>query len=555
LKDFILDHTQENIDNDSFDKNSSKEYKVLARRYRPKTFDNLIGQSATVRILSNAFELKRIAHAFLFTGVRGVGKTTAARIISRGLNCLKSGEPTISPCGECDSCLSAQNDRHVDIIEIDAASHTGVDDMRELTEGVKYKPSVGRFRIYIIDEVHMLSNQAFNALLKTLEEPPGHTKFIFCTTEIRKIPITVLSRCQKFDLRRVSSDEMINHLGMICKKEKVTIDSASLNMIARSSEGSVRDSLSLLDQAISISNSNIKAEDIKSMLGLSDKAKVWDLFDSLMEGDPLKAINNFEVLLDDGSDPFLLIEELMLICHNVARTIAVPNLDMSQSMSEYEQNRAKNSAKDLNIPSVNKCWQILLKGQSEIQSTYSIKEATEMILLRIVYAANLPNLKDLIENSDLLKKKNDLAGDVQSYDANEQNTPLRADITNNLKTFENLLSFVKKNKDLTLFTLLIDQIRVIEYKPYYIKVNFVKENYIKFLEDIKKSLLNLTKSNWKIEVIAADPEYSSVTEKKEIQKEEKKNKIKENIIVKSILKEFPESKIIEIKNFNENRKD
>ena len=546
-----MDHTQENIDNDSSVKNSSEEYKVLARRYRPKTFDNLIGQSATVRILSNAFELNRIAHAFLFTGVRGVGKTTAARIISRGLNCLKTSAPTIAPCGECDSCLSAQNDRHVDIIEIDAASHTGVDDMRELTEGVKYKPSVGRFRIYIIDEVHMLSNQAFNALLKTLEEPPGHTKFIFCTTEIRKIPITVLSRCQKFDLRRVSTDEMINHLGMICKKEKVAIDSESLNMIARSSEGSVRDSLSLLDQAISISNSNIKAEDIKSMLGLSDKAKVWDLFDSLMEGDPLKVINNFEVLLDDGSDPFLLIEELMLICHNVSRTIAVPSLNMSQSISEYEQNRAKNSAKDLNIPSVNKCWQILLKGQSEIQSTYSIKEATEMILLRIAYAANLPNLKDLIEKSDLSKKKNDLAGEVQSYDDNKKNTSLKADIIDNLNTFENLLSFVKKNKDLTLFTLLIDQIRVIEYEPYYIKVNFVKENYITFLEDIKKSLLNLTKKNWKIEVMAVDLEYSSVSEKKEIKKEEKKNKIKENIIVKSFIKEFPESKIIEIKNLNE----
>tara|TARA_B100001996_G_scaffold252385_1_gene195871 strand:- start:29 stop:940 length:912 start_codon:yes stop_codon:yes gene_type:complete len=301
--------------------------------------------------------------------------------------------------------MSAENDRHVDIIEIDAASHTGVDDMRELTEGVRYKPSVGRFRIYIIDEVHMLSNQAFNALLKTLEEPPEHAKFIFCTTEIRKIPITVLSRCQKFDLRRVSTLEIINHLKMICENEKVKIDTESLNLLARSSEGSVRDSLSLLDQAISISKNDIKANDVRSMLGMSDKSKIWDLFDSLMEGDPLKVINNFENLLDDGSDPFLLIEELMLICHNVARTIAVPSLDMSQSMSEFEVSRAANSAKSLNIPSVNKCWQILLKGQSEIQSAYSIKEATEMILLRIVYAANIPNLSDLIEKSDLIKKK------------------------------------------------------------------------------------------------------------------------------------------------------
>ena len=274
---------QSNFNKEVSDDNSSYDYQVLARRYRPKNFDNLIGQTSTVRILSNAFKLNRIAHAFLFTGVRGVGKTTAARIVARGLNCLNTDKPTIAPCGKCSSCSAAANDRHVDIIEIDAASHTGVDDMRELTEGVRYKPSVGRFRIYIIDEVHMLSKQAFNALLKTLEEPPEHAKFIFCTTEIRKIPITVLSRCQKFDLRRVSSTEIINHLKMICESEKVLIDSESLNLLARSSEGSVRDSLSLLDQAISIGKNDIKAEDVKVMLGLSDKSKVWDLFDSLME--------------------------------------------------------------------------------------------------------------------------------------------------------------------------------------------------------------------------------------------------------------------------------
>ena len=285
---------QSNFNKEDSENNSSYDYQVLARRYRPKNFDNLIGQTSTVRILSNAFKLNRIAHAFLFTGVRGVGKTTAARIVARGLNCLNTDNPTISPCGKCSSCIAAANDRHVDIIEIDAASHTGVDDMRELTEGVRYKPSVGRFRIYIIDEVHMLSNQAFNALLKTLEEPPEHAKFIFCTTEIRKIPITVLSRCQKFDLRRVSTSEIINHLKMICESENVLIDSESLNLLARSSEGSVRDSLSLLDQAISIGKNDIKAEDVKVMLGLSDKSKVWDLFDSLMEGDPLKVIKNYE---------------------------------------------------------------------------------------------------------------------------------------------------------------------------------------------------------------------------------------------------------------------
>ena len=546
---------QSNFNKEDSEDNSSYDYQVLARRYRPKNFDNLIGQTSTVRILSNAFKLNRIAHAFLFTGVRGVGKTTAARIVARGLNCLNTDNPTIAPCGKCSSCIAAANDRHVDIIEIDAASHTGVDDMRELTEGVRYKPSVGRFRIYIIDEVHMLSNQAFNALLKTLEEPPEHAKFIFCTTEIRKIPITVLSRCQKFDLRRVSTSEIINHLKMICDSENVLIDSESLNLLARSSEGSVRDSLSLLDQAISIGKNDIKAEDVKVMLGLSDKSKVWDLFDSLMEGDPLKVIKNYEDLLNDGSDPFLLIEELMRICHNVTRVIAVPTLDMSQSMSEFEVVRATNSAKNLNIPSVNKCWQILIKGQVEIQSTYSIKEATEMILLRIIYAAKIPNLTDLIEKSDLIKKKNDLVDHSINTKLSDNNISNDMSIINNINTFEDLLIFVKKNKDLSLYTTLIDQIRVIEYEPYSIKVNFVKENYQTFLDKMKKSLQNLTNKNWRIEVIDDYEEVRSVTEKNEIKKEDKKNKIKENIIVKSIFDEFPESEILEIKSLNDNKEE
>ena len=546
---------QSNFNKEGSEDNSSYDYQVLARRYRPKNFDNLIGQTSTVRILSNAFKLNRIAHAFLFTGVRGVGKTTAARIVARGLNCLNTDNPTIAPCGKCSSCIAAANDRHVDIIEIDAASHTGVDDMRELTEGVRYKPSVGRFRIYIIDEVHMLSNQAFNALLKTLEEPPEHAKFIFCTTEIRKIPITVLSRCQKFDLRRVSTSEIINHLKMICESENVLIDSESLNLLARSSEGSVRDSLSLLDQAISIGKNDIKAEDVKVMLGLSDKSKVWDLFDSLMEGDPLKVIKNYEDLLNDGSDPFLLIEELMRICHNVTRAIAVPTLDMSQSMSEFEVVRATNSAKNLNIPSVNKCWQILIKGQVEIQSTYSIKEATEMILLRIIYAAKIPNLTDLIEKSDLIKKKNDIVDHSINTKLSDNNISNDMSIINNINTFEDLLIFVKKNKDLSLYTTLIDQIRVIEYEPYSIKVNFVKENYQIFLDKMKKSLQNLTNKNWRIEVIDDDKEFTSVTEKNEIKKEDKKNKIKENIIVKSIFDEFPESEILEIKSLNDNKEE
>ena len=537
-----MNNTQLEID----EKNGSNQYRVLARRYRPKTFKDLIGQDAMVRILSNSFELNRVAHAFLFNGVRGVGKTTAARIVSKGLNCIKNEKPTIDPCGECESCIAAKNDRHVDIIEIDAASHTGVDDMRELTEGVRYKPSVGRYRIYIIDEVHMLSTAAFNALLKTLEEPPEHTKFIFCTTEIRKIPVTVLSRCQKFDLRRVSNVELVKHLKNIAENEKVLIDVESLNLIVRSSDGSVRDALSLLDQAISISNHDIKEESVKTMLGLSDKSKVWDLFDSLMEGNSLNVINNFESLLNAGSDPILLIEELMVVCHNVTRAIAIPSLDASQNMSEFEAKRALKSATNLNIPSVTKCWQLLLKGHSEIQSTYSVKEATEMILLRITYAANLPDLKNLIEQSNLLKKKPDLnSNNTQDILTQKVSHELISD--NKFETFEDLLYLVKANKELSFYTLLIDSIRVIEYKPYYIKLSFVLKEYDDILKKIRKSLLALTKNNWRIEVVENEIKYNSISEKTEIDNNAVKNMVKDNLLVKSIIDGFENSKIIEIK--------
>ncbi len=537
-----MNNTQLEID----EKNGSNQYRVLARRYRPKTFKDLIGQDAMVRILSNSFELNRVAHAFLFNGVRGVGKTTTARIVSKGLNCIKNEKPTIDPCGECESCIAAKNDRHVDIIEIDAASHTGVDDMRELTEGVRYKPSVGRYRIYIIDEVHMLSTAAFNALLKTLEEPPEHTKFIFCTTEIRKIPVTVLSRCQKFDLRRVSNVELVKHLKNIAENEKVLIDVESLNLIVRSSDGSVRDALSLLDQAISISKHDIKEESVKTMLGLSDKSKVWDLFDSLMEGNSLNVINNFESLLNAGSDPILLIEELMVVCHNVTRAIAIPSLDASQNMSEFEAKRALKSATNLNIPSVTKCWQLLLKGHSEIQATYSVKEATEMILLRITYAANLPDLKNLIEQSNLLKKKTDLnSNNTQDILTQKVSHELISD--NKFETFEDLLYLVKANKELSFYTLLIDSIRVIEYKPYYIKLSFVLKEYDDILKKIRKSLLALTKNNWRIEVVENEIKYNSISEKTEIDNNAVKNMIKDNLLVKSIIDGFENSKIIEIK--------
>ena len=512
------------------------QYKVLARKYRPRTFEDLIGQNSMVKILSNAFSLNRIAHAFLFTGVRGVGKTTAARIVARGLNCLKDDSPTISPCGVCSSCISAKNDRHVDIVEIDAASHTGVDDVRELTEGVRYKPAEGRYKIYIIDEVHMLSTQAFNALLKTLEEPPEHVKFIFCTTEIKKIPVTVLSRCQKFDLRRVAVDELVELLRSICSKEEVSIDDKSLNLLARYSDGSVRDSLSLLDQAISMSNTGITLETINNMLGLSDKSIVWDLFDKLIQGDILSVLNHYDNLLKSGSDPVLIMEELLQISHNVARAKAVPSLNTAQVMSEYEINRALKSAELTNIPSVARCWQLLLKGQEEMQKAFSVKEACEMVLIRIAYATNLPDLKTLIEGSDL-KKKNEI------HSLNNISSSKEKD---NIDSFESLLSLAKENKAMSLYTMLIDQVKIVSYKPYEVKLILVEKDNLNLLNKIKKELLLLTGSNWTLDILNDEKGYTSVTENKKNEKQKIIQRASENKLVKPFLKEFPEAKIIEV---------
>ena len=512
------------------------QYKVLARKYRPRTFEDLIGQNSMVKILSNAFSLNRIAHAFLFTGVRGVGKTTAARIVARGLNCLKDDSPTISPCGVCSSCISAKNDRHVDIVEIDAASHTGVDDVRELTEGVRYKPAEGRYKIYIIDEVHMLSTQAFNALLKTLEEPPEHVKFIFCTTEIKKIPVTVLSRCQKFDLRRVAVDELVELLRSICSKEEVSIDDKSLNLLARYSDGSVRDSLSLLDQAISMSNTGITLETINNMLGLSDKSIVWDLFDKLIQGDILSVLNHYDNLLKSGSDPVLIMEELLQISHNVARAKAVPSLNTAQVMSEYETNRALKSAELTNIPSVARCWQLLLKGQEEMQKAFSVKEACEMVLIRIAYATDLPDLKTLIEGSDL-KKKNEI------HSLNNISSSKEED---NIDSFESLLSLAKENKAMSLYTMLIDQVKLVSYKPYEVKLILVEKDNLNLLNKIKKELLLLTGSNWTLDILNDEKGYTSVTENKNNEKQKIIQRASENKLVKPFLKEFPEAKIIEV---------
>ncbi|MSO65318.1 MAG: DNA polymerase III subunit gamma/tau [Alphaproteobacteria bacterium] len=374
-------------------------YLVLARKYRPSTFADLIGQEAMVRTLANAFETGRIAHAFILTGVRGVGKTTTARIIARALNCVGpdgKGRPTITPCSQCEQCRAIAEDRHLDVLEIDAASHTGVANIREIIGKVRYLPATGRYKVYIIDEVHMLSTGAFTALLKTLEEPPPHVKFIFATTEIRKVPVTVLSRCQRFDLRRIDAEALIRHLATIAEKEKVKAEIAALSLIARAAEGSVRDAQSLLDQAISFSQDGVTEEQVKDMLGLADRAMVIDLFDQIMRGDLPAALEIVRPLYSHGADPVALIQDLLEFAHWLTRLKVTKAAADDLAATEAERVRGQEIAERLSIAELTRTWQLLLKGLGEVQIAPSPLAALEMVVIRLAYAATLPNPGDLI---------------------------------------------------------------------------------------------------------------------------------------------------------------
>src|SRR5436309_9153137 len=374
-------------------------YRVLARKYRPQTFAEVIGQEAMVRTLSNAIASGRIAHAFILTGVRGVGKTTTARILARALNCVGAdgaGGPTISPCGACVHCRSIGEDRHVDVIEMDAASRTGVDDIRDLTEGVRYRPVSARHKVYIIDEVHMLSKNAFNALLKTLEEPPPDVIFVFATTEVHRVPVTVLSRCQRFSLRRVPIEELARHYRQIADAEGIAVAPAALGLLARAADGSVRDGLSLLDQAIALSGEAIDESAVRDMLGIADRNLVCDLFETVLKGDAGGALDRMDSLYQGGADPLMVLQDLLDLTHFATRLKLAPEAGAGDPLEEGERERVRPLAAALSMPVLARAWQMLLKGVEEVQTAPSPAQAAAMVLVRLAYVADLPVPADLV---------------------------------------------------------------------------------------------------------------------------------------------------------------
>ena len=382
--------------------NSATAYRVLARKYRPTRFAELVGQEIMVRTLTNALASGRLAHAFILTGVRGVGKTTTARIIARALNCVGpdgGGGPTAAPCGVCEHCLAIGEDRHVDVLEIDAASHSGVAEVRELTDGVRYAPVSARYKVYVIDEVHMLSTQAFNALLKTLEEPPPHVKFVFATTEIRKIPVTVLSRCQRFDLRRLDTDAMLAFLTDIAAREKVSADRAALLLIARAAEGSARDGLSLLDQAIAHGGEGIDEQTVGDMLGLADRGRVLELLDAVLAGDVADALRRLADMDAAGADPIVIARDLLELTHWLTRLKVAPAAGDDLAVADAERRHGREMADKLSMAALVRAWQILLKGLQEAQTAPMPLAAVEMLVIRLAFVAELPDPAALLRQA------------------------------------------------------------------------------------------------------------------------------------------------------------
>ncbi len=564
----------------------NSEYLVLARKYRPQSFSDLIGQDMLVQTLKNALEKGRLAHAFVLTGVRGVGKTTTARIIAKGLNCIgedAQGGPTLEPCGVCENCVSITKDRNIDVIEMDAASRTGVDNVREIIESVKYQPVSARYKIYVIDEVHMLSTAAFNALLKTLEEPPAHVKFIFATTEIRKVPITVLSRCQRFDLRRVKPEELEAHFKNICDKEDVNADDEALKILARAADGSVRDGLSLLDQAISLSDGHIKDDIVEEMLGLSDRSKSLDLLEAILEGASEKSLNLLQEIYINGTEPIVVIEDLLQATHWLSRLKMVPNAINREESGGLDFGRSQEIAQKISVGLTTRLWQMLLKGLEEAKYAPSSLMAAEMLILRLITASQLPSpeeaaeiVKRLSASEGLAQKKNQLENKGQApLKSPPPLTPLSEDERKNklhspsvpnisvqpkvlqtqnsepapllLNSLENVIAYLRQEREVGLATELAHDWAVEAFQKNHIILSPLANGKNDFPRRLSQYLQEKTAEEWRIELAVAPEKGKSYSQIKRDENQALKEEWEQSELMKNIQKLFPEAMLIEAK--------
>jgi DNA polymerase III subunit gamma/tau len=558
-------------------------YRVLARKYRPATFDDLIGQEAMVRTLSNAFEAGRIPQAWILTGVRGVGKTTTARILARGLNYeLPDGSvkaPTIRMPALGVHCAAIMESRHVDVLEMDAASHNGVDDIRQINDAVRYAPVSARYKVYILDEVHMLSNQAFNALLKTLEEPPPHAKFIFATTEVREVPITVLSRCQRFDLRRVESDRLVRHLEGILAKENVAAEPEALALIARAAEGSVRDSLSLLDQAISHAAGAVRAEDVRQMLGLADNGRIIELFDALMRGDIAGALRELRDQYDSGADPLIVLTELAAFTHFVTRVKIVPAVADDRAVAEVERKRGRDFAAGLSMRVLSRTWQMLLKGIAEVKEAARPIAAAEMVLVRIAYAADLPSPEDVIRSLGDMPQRPAAQGrqNVASVPALSAPTfsgepgrasgrqalapsvapPSRDPVSRGdvmpaaaqcpaFARFADLIAFVGEQRDLQLKTALERDVRLVRFEDGKLEIALEPSAAKTLIGDLGRRLTALTGRRWMV-AVSTEPGEPTVRSQLDAQRDAFRRGVQADPRVQSVLARFPGAQIVAVR--------
>jgi DNA polymerase-3 subunit gamma/tau len=531
-------------------------YRVLARKYRPTTFDSLIGQEAMVRTLRNAFALNRVAHAFMLTGVRGVGKTTTARIIARCLNCIGpdgTGGPTAEPCGVCPNCVAILADRHPDVQEMDAASRTGVDDVREIIEATRFRPMQARTKVFVVDEVHMLSRNAFNALLKTLEEPPPHVTFVFATTELRKVPVTVLSRCQRFDLRRVSIAELAAHFGRIAGLEGVPIAPEALALIARAADGSVRDGLSLLDQAIAQAEPGITiaAETVADMLGLADREAVFDLFEAVMEGKPAAALALTDRAHERGADLGVLLQDLLDLVHTVTRLKSVPALRDSPELPEAERTRGAGFAERLSIAALGRAWQMLMKGIGEVEQAPDRRAAAEMVLIRLCYVADLPPPGDLVrrltEGGATAAAGPAPSGGGGGTRAVANGAPAiaaapAATVAPSLKSFREVAALVATAREATLHAHLVHSVHLVRFAPPVIELRPQPEAPRDLAARLAAVLSEATGTRWTIALSAAAGE-PTLAEQGEAANAARRSAAAEHPLVQAILAAFPGARI------------